>query len=68
MSDELPTAQVNLTRKETDLIISGVGMLWNARRFARIDESGNPYEVHHDVVALLDKLKRFRESANSERP
>jgi hypothetical protein len=65
MSDEVRTASLNLTQKEADVLVAGVGMLWNARRFARIDENGDPYQVHHDVVALLEKLKGFREMAFS---
>jgi hypothetical protein len=65
MSNEVPTANLNLTQKEADLVVAGIKMLWNARRFARIDENGDPYQVHHDVVALLEKLKGFRESAFS---
>jgi hypothetical protein len=62
MSNEVPTANLKLTQKEANLLVTGVGMLWNARRFARIDENGDPYQVHHDVVALLEKLKGFRET------
>jgi hypothetical protein len=65
MTNELPIANLNLTQKEADLVVAGIKMLWNARRYARIDENGDPYQVHHDVVALLEKLKGFRESAFS---
>ncbi|HVC93522.1 MAG TPA: hypothetical protein VND64_07515 [Pirellulales bacterium] len=65
MSNEVPTANLNLTQKEANLLVAGVGMLWNARRFARIDENGDPYQVHHDLVALLEKLKGFRETTFS---
>jgi len=65
MSNEVPTANLRLTQTEANLLVAGVGMLWNARRFARIDENGDPYQVHHDVVALLEKLKGFRETTFS---
>jgi hypothetical protein len=65
MTNEVPTANLNLTQKEADLVVAGIKMLWNARRYARIDENGDPYQVHHDVVALLAKLKGFSESAFS---
>jgi hypothetical protein len=65
MSNEVPTANLNLTQNEANLLVAGVGMLWNSRRFARIDENGDPYQVHHDLVALLEKLKAFRETTFS---
>jgi hypothetical protein len=64
MSSESPTtASLSITRKETDLAIAGITMLWNARRFARMEENGDPYQVHHDLVELLEKLKGFSKSA-----
>jgi hypothetical protein len=65
MSNEAITASLNLTQKEADLLVTGIGMLWNARRYARIDENGDPYQVHRNVVELLEKLKGFRESVFS---
>jgi hypothetical protein len=63
MTNDVSIASLKLTHKEADLVVAGIKMLLNARRFARIDENGDPYQVHHDLVALLEKLKGFRESA-----
>ena len=64
MSNEASTtASLDLTRKEADMVVAGVTMLWNARRYARVDENGDPYQVHRDLVELLEKLKGFSKSA-----
>jgi len=62
-SETFTTASLGMTRKETDLAIAGVTMLWNARRFDRVDENGDPYLVHRDLLELLEKLKGFSKSA-----
>jgi len=68
MSNETSTtASLGLTRKETDLVVAGVTMLWNSRRFDRVDENGDPYQVHRDLVELLEKLKGFSKSAFARR-
>jgi len=65
MNSEPSIGNLTLTQKETDLIVAAVGMLWNARRFGRVDANGDPHLVYHDVVALLERLKGFRGSAFS---
>lgn len=53
------TASLELTREEAEMLLDGLKILLNSKRFAFKEPDENAQKIHGDVFAAVSRLETF---------